>query len=44
VHGNKIAARVPSAHRPRGGRYDITVATKDRHGRTEYKVAKLALN
>jgi hypothetical protein len=43
VHGNRIAARVPSAHRPRGGRYAITVATKNRHGHTEYKVAKLSL-
>jgi hypothetical protein len=43
VHGHRIAARVPAAHRPRGGRYDVTVATKDHHGHTEYKVAKLSL-
>jgi len=43
VHGQRIATRVPSTHRPRGGRYQVTVATKDRHGHTEYKVAKLSL-
>lgn len=44
VHGRKIAARLPSRRRPRGGRYEVTVATKDRHGRTDYKVTKLALS
>jgi hypothetical protein len=29
--------------RPRGGRYEVVVATKDRHGHLDYKLAKLAL-
>src|SRR4051794_18198143 len=44
VHGHRIAARVPTTHRPRGGHYVVTVRTKDRHGHVEYDVAKLALN
>jgi hypothetical protein len=44
VHGNRITASIPTKHRPRGGRYDVTVQTKDRHGHADYKVAKLALN
>jgi hypothetical protein len=43
VHGHRINVSVPTKHRPRGGRYDITVQTKDRHGHTDYRVAKLAL-
>lgn len=30
-------------HRLRGGRYELTVATSDRHGHTEYKRAKIVL-
>jgi hypothetical protein len=44
VHGRRIAVSVPTAHRPRGGHYVVTVRTKDRHGHVEYDVAKLALN
>lgn len=43
VHGQRVAVRVPSAHRPRGGHYDVTVRTKDRHGHVEFDVAKLSL-
>jgi hypothetical protein len=43
VHGGRVVARVPTHHRPRGGHYDVTVRTKDRHGHVEYDVAKLSL-
>lgn len=43
VHGHRIVARVPSHKRPHGGRYDVTVRTKDRHGRIDYGLAKLSL-
>jgi hypothetical protein len=42
-HGNRVAVHMKTSHRPRGGHYEVTVATKDRHGHTEYKRAKLAL-
>jgi hypothetical protein len=44
VHGHKIVARIASHKRPRGGHYDVTVRTKNRHGHIEYKVEKLALS
>lgn len=44
VHGNRIAVRIPTRHRPRGGRHEITVRTKDRHGHVDYKLTKLTLN
>ena len=43
VHGHKVNARIATRHRPKGGHYTVTVRTKDRHGRVEYNVAKLAL-
>jgi hypothetical protein len=35
--------RLPRHKRLRGGRYGLTVGTKDRHGHTEYKQVKIAL-
>jgi hypothetical protein len=44
VHGRRVTLRLPTTHRPRGGHYEVTVATKDRHGHTEYKRAKIVLH
>jgi hypothetical protein len=43
VHGSRVAVNLPLEHRARGGRYEVTVATKDRHGHTEYKRANIVL-
>ena len=43
VHGHRTAVRLPTHKRLRGGRYELTLATKDRHGRMEYKQAQIAL-
>jgi hypothetical protein len=43
VHGDKLNVRIPTRHRPKGGRYTITVRTKDRHGHVDYRVVKLTL-
>jgi hypothetical protein len=38
-----LAVRLPRRKRLRGGRYDLTVGTKDHHGHTEYKQVRIAL-
>jgi hypothetical protein len=43
VHGHHIAARLAMKHRARGGRYELTVATRDRGGHTQYKRASITL-
>jgi hypothetical protein len=43
LHGDRLAIKVPMAHRIRGGRYALEVATKDRHGHIDYSRAKIAL-
>ena len=44
VHGKRVAARMLTKRRPRGGRYQLTVATRDRHGHTEYSVQQIVLH
>jgi hypothetical protein len=44
LHGSRFAIRLPMSHRPRGGRYNLIVATTDRHGRDEFKRAKVTLH
>jgi hypothetical protein len=39
----RLHVALSPARRPRGGRYELTVGTKDRHGHTEYKRVKIAL-
>jgi hypothetical protein len=43
VHGKRIAAHMPTRRRLRGGHYLLTVATRDRHGHTEYALQKIVL-
>jgi hypothetical protein len=43
VHGKHTAFKLPTRTRPRGGRYDLIVATKDRAGRDEFKRRKIVL-
>jgi hypothetical protein len=43
LHASRLAVRLPTLKRPPGGHYDLTVQTKDRHGRTEFKRVKIAL-
>ena len=43
VHGNHAALRIPFHKRLRGGRYELTVGTMDRHGKDEYKTARVVL-
>ena len=43
VHGHRATVRLQPRKRPRGGRYSLTVATKDRHGHVEYKAARITL-
>lgn len=43
VHGRRIAVSVPTTKRPRGGRYDVTVRTKDHDGHVEYELTRLSL-
>jgi hypothetical protein len=43
VRGHRVAARLLMKHRPRGGRYDVTVETRDRHGHVEYKLERIVL-
>lgn len=40
---DRLAVRLPQDRRLRGGRYELTVGTKDRHGHSEYKRVKIAL-
>jgi hypothetical protein len=40
---DRLAVRLPRDKRLRGGRYELTVGTKDHHGHTEYKLVKIAL-
>jgi uncharacterized protein DUF6916 len=44
VHGKRVAARMLAKRRLRGGRYQLTVATRDRHGHTEYSVQPVVLH
>jgi hypothetical protein len=39
----RLNVQLPTAKRPRGGRYELAVGTKDHHGHTEYKRVKIAL-
>jgi hypothetical protein len=44
VHGRRrVALTLPFSKRPRGGRYDVVVATTDPHGAVEYKQSSLTL-
>jgi hypothetical protein len=43
VHGKHASLRIPFGKRLRGGRYELTVGTMDRHGRDEYKLVKIVL-
>ena len=43
VHGKRKALKLPTHRRPRGGRYELIVGTRDRSGREEYKRRKLVL-
>jgi uncharacterized protein DUF6916 len=43
VHGRRIGVRLPFTRRPRGGRYKVIVATKDRSGDLQFKDARLNL-
>jgi hypothetical protein len=43
VRGKRKAVKLPMRRRPRGGRYELVVATEDRRGRLEYKLARIAL-
>jgi hypothetical protein len=40
---DRLHVHLPTRKRLRGGRYELTVGTKDRHGHTEYKRVKIAL-
>jgi hypothetical protein len=40
---DRLGVRLPRHKRLRGGRYELTVGTKDGHGHTEYKRVKIAL-
>jgi hypothetical protein len=44
VRGKRLSMRLLPGRRARGGRYEVTVATKDRHGHVETKLAKLTLH
>jgi hypothetical protein len=43
VHGNRAVARLDTAHRPRGGRYELVVITFDRHRRSQAQRVKVTL-
>jgi hypothetical protein len=44
LHGRqRVAVRLPFSKRPRGGRYEVVVATTDRHGTIEYERSSLTL-
>jgi hypothetical protein len=43
LHASRLAVRLPTLKRPPGGHYDLTVQTKDRHGHSEFKRVKIAL-
>jgi hypothetical protein len=43
VHGSHVSLRLPFHKRPRGGRYELTVGAKDRHGHDEYKTTRITL-
>jgi hypothetical protein len=43
VHGRHAALRMPFKKRLRGGRYELTVGTMDRHGNDEYKTTRIVL-
>ena len=40
---HRLAVELPTHKRLGGGRYELTVGTKDHHGHTEYKRVKIAL-
>ena len=42
VHAKRLRVKL-DVKRPRGGHYELTVATKDRHGHLETKLARLTL-
>jgi hypothetical protein len=39
----RLNVQLPTGKRLRGGRYELTVGTKDRRGHTEYRRVKIAL-
>jgi hypothetical protein len=43
LHGNHVPLRIPFGKRLRGGRYELTGGTMDRHGRDEYKMVRVVL-
>jgi uncharacterized protein DUF6916 len=43
VRGKRKAIKLPTRKRPRGGRYELIVATKDRSGREEFRSRKIVL-
>lgn len=43
VHAGRLSLRLPTERRLHGGHYDLTVETRDRHGHTEYKRVRIAL-
>jgi hypothetical protein len=43
LHASRLAVRLPTLKRPPGGHYELTVQTNDRHGHTEFKRVKIAL-
>ena len=43
VHGKHVSLRIPFRKRLRGGRYELTVGTMDRHGHDEYKATRVVL-
>jgi hypothetical protein len=43
VRGRNATLKVPFRKRLRGGRYELTVGTMDRHGHDEYKTTKIVL-
>jgi hypothetical protein len=40
---DRLSVELPTHGRLRGGHYELTLGTKDRHGHTEYKRVKIAL-
>jgi hypothetical protein len=43
VRGRHTALRIPFRKRLRGGHYELTVGTMDRHGRDDYKTSRITL-
>jgi hypothetical protein len=44
LRGRRISVRLPTEHRPRGGSYDLMVATTNRRGTVQQKRASVVLN